>query len=102
MDGLWICGLIEERFPPQEIRTKVLLQNKLGLNSINFQQVEESSHDLLARWKSQVDLVLSSPLSIDGRDTPKSWLNWPKEIEGEANSRRLNPLWKTLSASKSL
>ncbi|MEC8544815.1 MAG: hypothetical protein VXY89_14825, partial [SAR324 cluster bacterium] len=43
MDGLWICGLTEEQFPPQSRNSNLLpvsLQNKLGLNSINFEQVE--------------------------------------------------------------
>ncbi len=98
-DGLWICGLTEEQFPPHSRNSNLLpatLQNKLGLNSMHFEQVEESSQDLLTRWENQaVDLVLSSPLSIDGREVHQSpWLNWPKEFEDAVDSRSLNPIWK--------
>ena len=105
IDGLWICGLTEEHFPTQSRNSNllpVILQNKLGLNSMNFEQVKESIHDLLARWENQaVDLVLSSPLSIDGREVrPSLWLNWPKDVEGEADSRRLDPLWKDFTSKQ--
>ena len=99
IDGLWICGLTEQQFPPHSRKSNLLpatLQNNLGLNSMNFEQVEESGQDLLKRWENQaVDLVLSSPLSIDGREVrPSSCLNWPKRVEEAADSRRLNPIWK--------
>ena len=99
IDGLWICGLTKEQFPPHSRHSNLLpatLQNKLGLNSMNFEQVEESSQDFLRRWENQaVDLVLSSPLSVDGREVRQSpWLNWPKEFEDAVDSRSLNPIWK--------
>ena len=99
IDGLWICGLTDEQFPIQSRNPNLLpatLQNNLNLNPMNFEQVEEASQDLLGRWENQAnDLVLSGPLSIDGREVRlSSWINWPEKVEEAACSRQLDPLWR--------
>ena len=98
LDCLWICGLTNEQFPPRLRKSNLLpatLQNNLSLNYMNFEQVEKSSQDLLERWGNQTnDLVLSSPLSIEGREVrPSVWINWPEKVEEPAGSRQLDPLW---------
>ena len=58
IDCLWICGLTEEQFPPRLRRSNLLpatLQNNLGLNYMNFEQVEKSCQDLLGRWENQTN-----------------------------------------------
>jgi len=90
--------LTEEQFPPRLRNSNLLpptLQNNLGLNYMNFEQMEKNCQDLLGRWENQTnDLVLSSPFYIEGREVrPSAWINWPEKVEETAGSRQLDPLW---------